>query len=195
MKKSALVVIDVQNDFCPGGALPVKEGGMVVPALNRYIERFKAAGLSVYATRDWHPEKTIHFSEYGGKWPAHCVHWTAGAQFHPGLELPEDAVIITKGEGPDDNGYSAFEGNDAGGRPFSDALNDGRINHLYVGGLATDYCVRHTVLDALKQGIGVTVLLDAVKGVDVKQGDSRRAIDEMIENGADTITFEELDLP
>lgn len=194
MKKSALVIVDVQNDFCPGGALAIKNGDAVVPALNRYIERFKAVGLIVYATRDWHPEKTVHFREYGGRWPAHCVKWTVGAQFHPGLRLPEDVVIITKGDSPEENCYSAFNGKDAGGRPFSDALSDSRINHLYVGGLATDYCVRQTVLDALKQGFGVTVLLDAVKGVDVNTGDSRRAIDEMIEKGADTITFEEFEL-
>lgn len=195
MKKSALVVVDVQNDFCPGGALAVKDGDAVVPALNRYMERFKAAGLIVYAARDWHPEKTIHFEEYGGRWPAHCVKWTEGAKFHPGLSLPEGVVVITKGDGPDEDSYSAFDGKDPEGRTFSEALNDGRINHLYVGGLATDFCVRQTVLDALKEGIGVTVLLDAVRGVDVNPGDSRRAIDEMIEKGADTTTFEEFELP
>lgn len=194
MKKSALVVIDVQNDFCPGGALMIKNGDAVVPALNRYIERFKAAGLPVYATRDWHPEKTIHFKEYGGRWPAHCVKWTIGAQFHPGLMLPEGAIIITKGDGPEEDSYSAFDGKDPEGRQFSEALNDGRIDHLYVGGLATDYCVRQTVLDALKEGFGVTVLLDAVRGVDVNPGDSRQAIDEMIEKGADTTTLEEIEL-
>ncbi len=194
MKKSALVIVDVQNDFCPGGALAIKNGDAVVPALNMYIERFKAAGLMVYATRDWHPEKTIHFKDYGGKWPAHCVKWTVGARFHPGLRLPEDAVVITKGDGPDEDAYSAFDGMDHEGRTFSEALSGNGINYLYVGGLATDYCVRQTVLDALKQGFGATVLLDAVRGVELNPGDSRRAIDEMIEKGADTTTLEELEL-
>lgn len=194
MKKSALVIVDVQNDFCPGGALMIKNGDAVVPALNRYIERFKAEGLLIYATRDWHPDRTIHFKEYGGRWPAHCVKWTAGAQFHPGLMLPEGAVVITKGDGPDEDSYSAFDGKDHGGRRFSEALRGNGINHLYVGGLATDYCVRRTVLDALKEGFGVTLLLDAVRGVDLNPGDSRKAIDEMIEKGADTTTLEELEL-
>lgn len=194
MKKSALVIVDVQNDFCPGGALAIKNGDAVVPALNGYIGRFKAAGLPVYATRDWHPEKTIHFREYGGRWPAHCVKWTGGAQFHPGLKLPDGVVIITKGDGPDEDSYSAFDGKDHGGRTFAEALNGNGINHLYVGGLATDYCVRQTVLDALKEGLGVTVLLDAVRGVDASPGDSRQAVDEMIEKGADTTTLEELAL-
>lgn len=194
MKRSGLVAIDVQNDFCPEGKLPVNEGDEVVPVLNRYIELFKAAGFPVFATRDWHPKETIHFKQFGGLWPPHCVQGTFGAEFHPDLKLPKDAVVISAGDTYSDEGYSGFEGHDEHGRPFAEALKEAGVEHLYVGGLATDYCVRQTVLDALKRGFRVTVLLDAVRGIDLKEGDSARAIDEMIENGATTSTIDELEL-
>ncbi|MBI5809593.1 MAG: nicotinamidase [Deltaproteobacteria bacterium] len=188
--KRALVIVDVQNDFCPGGALPVKDGDMVVLALNRYIELFKAAGAHIYATRDWHPRKTIHFKEYGGKWPPHCVQGTGGAEFHPDLKLPRDAVIITKGACHDEDSYSGFQGKDREGWGLGEALRAAGIGHIYVGGLATDYCVRATVFDGIKEGFKVTLLLDAVKGVDVKEDDSKMAIAAMRAKGAETATFE-----
>lgn len=182
--KSALVIVDVQNDFCPGGSLPVKEGDRVVPALNGYIELFKSAGMPIYASRDWHPDKTVHFKAFGGKWPPHCIQGTVGAQFHPGLKVPRDITIMTKGESPDEDSYSAFQAHDDKGRLFAQSLKAAGITQLFVGGLATDYCVRATVLDALKAGFDVVLLLDAIKGVDVKQGDSKKAMDEMMEKGA-----------
>ncbi|MBI5587833.1 MAG: bifunctional nicotinamidase/pyrazinamidase [Deltaproteobacteria bacterium] len=189
-RKNALLIVDMQNDFCPGGALPVADGDLVVPALNRYMEIFKAEGVPIYASRDWHPAKTAHFKEFGGQWPAHCVRKTFGAEFHPDLELPKNAVIITKGDDPDSDGYSAFDGHDDSGRVFDERLRDDRVTHLYVGGLATDYCVKETVLDAVRKGFEVTVLMDAVKGVDVREGDSERAVQEMAESGAEEVTLD-----
>lgn len=194
MSRSALVIVDVQNDFCPGGALPVRDGDEVVPVLNRYIDLFSASGLPIYATRDWHPTKTVHFAEFGGKWPPHCLRGTDGASFHPALGLPDGAVVVSKGEGPDEDSYSGFEGKDPGGRPLADALRDEGVGHIYVGGLATDYCVRQTVLDGMREGFAVTLLLDAIRGVDVNEGDSEKAIEEMIAAGARTAIIDEVEL-
>ena len=192
--KSALIVVDVQRDFCPGGALAVPEGDLVVPVLNGYMERFASAGLPVYATRDLHPERTVHFKEYGGLWPAHCVVDTPGAEFHPDLRLPAGAVIITKGTDPEQDSYSGFDGTDRQGRGLAESLRARGVGSIYVGGLATDYCVRATVLDGLKEGFRVTLLVDAVRGVDVSEGDSDRAVREMEEAGAGTVTIEDLAL-
>jgi nicotinamidase/pyrazinamidase len=182
--RSALLVIDVQNDFCPGGALAVPDGDRVVPALNRHIAAAVDTGEPVYASRDWHPPVTRHFKPYGGEWPEHCVQGSAGATFHPALRLPESALVITKGEDPDRPGYSAFEGLTADGRTLLDDLRARGIDHLAVGGLATDYCVKQSVLDALRHGFSVTVLGDAIAGVDVRPGDSARALAEMRDAGA-----------
>ena len=149
---AALVLVDVQNDFCPGGALPVPDGDRVIPVLNRVIERFGTEGRPVYATRDWHPYDTTHFQAYGGPWPRHCVAGTAGAELHPGLRVPPDATIISKGQARDDAGYSAFEGTTADGRDLASDLRRREISRIYVGGLATDYCVPATVLDARRAG-------------------------------------------
>lgn len=194
MSKSALVVIDVQIDFLPGGALPVPTGDEVVPVLREYIRRFKAAGLPIIATRDWHPKKTKHFKEYGGQWPPHCVQGTKGAEFAPGLELPDDVVVTSAGVDPETEGYTSFEGHDEQGRPFEQALRDRDIDHLYVGGLATDYCVRWTVLDALARGFEVTLLVDAIRGIDLKRGDAKRAIAEMVTAGAQTATLKTVNI-
>lgn len=183
--KDVLVVVDVQNDFCPGGALAVAGGGQVVPVLNRYIEKFKAAHLPVVATRDWHPEKTSHFDTGGGVWPPHCVRGTRGADFHPDLALPVDAVVVSKGMGDNEDSYSGFQGVDSRGVKLADLLRRRGAGRLFVGGLATDYCVKHTVLDGLKEGFKVVLLEDAIRGVDIQPGDSERAIGEMIRAGAE----------
>ena len=187
MEKAALIVVDVQNDFCPGGALAVAEGDRVVPPLNRYIERFADAGLPIFATRDWHPEKTIHFKAYGGLWPAHCIQGTKGAEFRADLALPEDAVIVSAGTASDEEGYSGFDGVDSSGVGLMELLLRPNVTRIYVGGLATDYCVKQTVLDGLKRGFSVTLLEDAVRGVELTPGDSQRAIQEMLQAGADAI--------
>lgn len=190
--QSALLLVDVQNDFCPGGALAVPGGDRVVVALNRYIKAAIAEGAPIYASRDWHPPITTHFAVHGGEWPIHCVRGTKGAEFHPTLELPRQATVITKGDSADTPGYSAFEGHTADATPLLTDLKKRHIDHLYVGGLATDYCVKHSVLDALKKGLQVTVLEDAIAGVDVKPGDSAAAIAEMRKAGARVETPEGL---
>jgi len=164
----------------------------VVPPLNRAIEWTEAGGGAVYASRDWHVADASHFKAYGGIWPVHCVQQTAGAQFHPALRLPSDATVVTKGDSPDSDGYSAFEGHTQTGASLVHDLREKDIHHVYVGGLATDYCVRHSVLDALKTGLEVTVLTDAIAGVDVNPGDSARAIEEMRAAGAKFATTEEV---
>jgi nicotinamidase/pyrazinamidase len=185
--KDALVVIDVQNDFCPGGALAVADGDQVVPALNRYIERFEKSALPIFATRDWHPEKTRHFKAYGGLWPPHCIQGTKGAEFRSDLRLPRGAVVVSAGMAPDEEGYSGFDGRDERGRALADLLRLGGVERIFVGGLATDYCVKHTVLDGLKQGFKVVLLEDASRGVNLKPGDAERAVAEMLRAGAEKI--------
>ncbi len=183
-KRSALLIVDVQKDFCPGGALAAPDGDRVVPPLNRHIDEAVAHGWPVYASRDWHPPVTRHFRQYGGEWPVHCVERTEGAAFHPGLRLPASAIIVSKGQRADKPGYSAFEGSTPDGRALVDDLRERRIDHLYVGGIATDYCVKHSVLDARRAGLDVTVLTDAIAGVDVTPGDSARALEQMRAAGA-----------
>jgi nicotinamidase/pyrazinamidase len=184
--KIALLVVDVQNDFCPGGALAVPEGDAVLAPLNARIAEMRAAGAPVYASRDWHPPTTAHFAPLG-PWPPHCVANTAGAAFHRALQLPPDTVVITKGNASGSDGYSAFEGRTAAGTMLADDLRARGVSHLVVGGLATDYCVRASVLDARRLGFDVTVLHDAIRGVDVHPGDSERALEEMRAAGAEVI--------
>jgi len=186
-KNAALVVVDVQNDFCPGGALAVADGDQVVPALNRYIERFAVAGLPIFATRDWHPKTTTHFKIYGGQWPVHCVQGTFGAEFHVALKLAGGAVILSKGMAANADSYSGFDGIDSSGVGLAEWLRRSNATRIFVGGLATDYCVKQTVLDGLKQGFAVTLLEDCVRGVDLAPGDSQRAVREMLGAGAAAI--------
>jgi nicotinamidase/pyrazinamidase len=185
--KDALIIVDVQNDFCPGGALAVKGGDEVVPVLNRAIDKFSAAGLPIFATRDWHPEKTSHFKAYGGLWPVHCVQGTGGADFHPGLHLNKDVVVVSAGMLPTEEGYSGFQATDASGSGLAELLRRKGVERLFVGGLATDYCVKHTVLDGLKEGFKVTLLVDAVRAVNLSPDDGDRAINEMTKAGATTV--------
>ena len=180
---SALLVVDMQNDFVPGGALGVPGGARVVSVMNRYIDQAVKSGMTVYASRDWHPAVTSHFKPYGGPWPVHCVQNTPGAQFHPDLKLPPDAVIVTKGTDPEKPGYSAFDGEVVPGKSFLADLRDRGIEHLYIGGLATDYCVRQSALSALTDKLKVTVLDDAIAGVSAE--DSTNALAEMQQQGAD----------
>jgi nicotinamidase/pyrazinamidase len=180
----ALLIVDVQNDFCPGGALPVRDGDQVVPVLRRAAQRFTAFGWPVYASRDWHPADSAHFAGQGGTWPVHCVQGSEGARLREDLELPSSAMIVTKGRARHDDGYSAIVGEVSGRGSLLEDLQARRVTHLYVGGLATDYCVKHTVLDALDQGFAVTVLTDAIRPVDVQPGEGERALEEMMAAGA-----------
>jgi nicotinamidase/pyrazinamidase len=192
--KDALLIVDVQNDFCPGGALAVAEGHAVVPLLNQYMERAAAAGVPIFASRDWHPAQTAHFREHGGQWPPHCVQGTPGAEFHPDLRLPEGTVVVSKGMNPVDEGYSLFEGKLKDGRDALTALRELGVTRVHVGGLATDYCVRATTLDALAARFDVFLLEDAIRAVEVQPGDEERAIKEMREAGAVSETLEDFHL-
>jgi epoxyqueuosine reductase len=182
--RDALLVVDVQNDFCPGGALGVRGGDEIVPLLNACVARFRAARAPVYLTRDWHPAVTRHFAQYGGTWPPHCVQGTPGAEFHPGFAVSPDATVVSKGLRPDEDAYSAFQAQDAAGHPLPDLLRARGVRRIYVGGLATDYCVRATTLDALAAGFEVVVLEDAIRAVDLRPGDGARAVQEMRRAGA-----------
>ena len=174
--KDALIVVDVQNDFCPGGALGVKNGDEIVPVLNRYIDKFKDAGLPVIVTRDWHPIRTTHFKEYGGVWPAHCIQGTQGAELHADLHLPHDVILVSKGMGADEDSYSAFHGKDDSGTPLLVLLQGLGVERIFVGGLATDYCVKYTALEGMKAGFTVAVLGDAIRGVNLQPDDSDKAL-------------------
>jgi nicotinamidase/pyrazinamidase len=177
--KRALIVVDVQNDFCPGGALAVAQGDQVVAPLNRLIEEFLERGEPVFKSRDWHPLKTKHFAAYGGTWPVHCVQNTTGAEFHPELIDDMHIRVISKGLGDEDS-YSAFDGTD-----LALQLRRLGVEEVWVGGLATDYCVKNTVLDALKEGFRVKALKDAMRAVEIKPGDGERAVAEMQNAGAE----------
>ena len=185
--KSALVIVDVQRGFCPGGSLPVPRGDEVVPVLNAYIELAKKAGATIVASRDWHPPDHISFRSRGGPWPQHCVRGTPDAEFHPGLRLPPETIVVSKAQDPDAEAYSAFEGTQLEAK-----LKERAVERLFVGGLATDYCVKNTVLDALRLGFEVYLLTDAIRAVDVQPGDGERAIQEMLAAGAKPIKLQDL---
>ena len=182
--RDALIVVDVQNDFCPGGTLAVESGDTVVPVLNRYIERFLNLGLPIFATRDWHPAKTSHFKAYGGIWPVHCVQGTHGAEFHPDLKVTQEITIVSAGMSSDEDGYSGFQGRDNAGTALVTLLRDCGVDRIFVGGLATDYCVKHTVLDGIQHGFQVVLIGDAVRGVNLNPDDAERAVQEMSAAGA-----------
>ena len=174
----------MQIDFCPGGSLAVPGGDAIIPVINRYIEIFRSRGIPVFATRDWHPPVTRHFREFGGLWPPHCVQGSVGARFHPALKLPDDVIVVSKGMDPGSDDYSSFRATLETGSSLQEYLGKAGVTKLYICGLATDYCVRETSLDALKAGLSVIVLKDAVKGVDLKAGDSARALKEITRGGA-----------
>ncbi|MBW7859946.1 MAG: nicotinamidase [Rhodocyclaceae bacterium] len=175
----ALVLVDVQNDFLPGGALAVPDGDAVVPRLSRLAGRFATLGLPVFATRDWHPPDHCSFREQGGPWPPHCIAHTEGAAFAAQLALPAATRIVSKATRAAADAYSGFEGTD-----LDEHLRAAGAARLFVGGLATDYCVLNTVRDALRLGYRVIVLTDAIRAVDVTPGDGERAIAEMVRLGA-----------
>ena len=175
----ALLIVDVQNDFCPGGALEVPEGDRVVPVLNQWIGAARDVGIPIYASRDWHPANHISFAQRGGPWPPHCIQNTQGAAFHPDLQLPEGAAIISKGTDPDRDQYSAFD--DTG---LVKQMRDDGVRRIWVGGLAQDVCVHASVLDGAKAGFDIHLVDPATRPVDVNPGDGERAIEEMRQAGA-----------
>ena len=180
-----LLMVDPQNDFCPGGSLGVAEGDAVMPVLSAWGDAAERAGIPIFVSRDWHPATTTHFKEHGGVWPPHCVMNSRGAEFHPDLKLPASARIVSKGMGETEDAYSAFQARDEAGRPLKNLLDDNGIRHLYVGGLATDYCVKSTVLDALQQGFQVTLIPDAIRAVNLNETDGQIAMADMQAAGVD----------
>ena len=178
-RDDALIVVDVQNDFLPGGALAVNEGDAVVPVINECIRHFTAKELPIFATGDWHPADHCSFVENGGQWPKHCVADSPGAQFAENLELPDDVSIVHKGTDIDKEAYAGFQGTD-----LAEQLHAHGVKRVFVGGLATDYCVLNTVNDALANGFDVVLLAHAIRAVDLDPGDGNRAILSMRERGA-----------
>jgi nicotinamidase/pyrazinamidase len=190
--KSALLVVDVQNDFLPGGALAVSKGDRIVPVINRYIGLFQDAGRPILASRDWHPPETTHFKPQGGPWPPHCIAETEGAAFHPDLRLPQGTLIVSKGMGAREDAYSAFQARDPQGRLLVEVLRDLGIERIYICGLTLDYCVRYSALDAAAEGFGFTVLLDATRAVNVNVHDAELALIELVRAGAELAIYETL---
>lgn len=187
-RNDALIIVDVQKCFCSGGTIPVPEGDKIVPIVNEYIKKFEDVGAKIFATRDWHPSNHSSFKEYGGEWPPHCVQETEGAEFHPDLKLPQDTSVISVGVDPFLEGYSGFENSD-----LEHKLKQEGINRVFVCGLATDYCVKHTTLDALDKGFEAVLLMDATKGVDKVPGDVNKAVKEMTKKGAKKATLNDLE--
>lgn len=185
--KQALIVVDVQNDFCPGGALAVENGDEVVEPLNELIDEFLERGDPVYKSRDWHPPTTKHFEKYGGTWPVHCVQNTKGAEFHPALRDDPRIHVVSKGLGNTDC-YSAFDETD-----LAEQLHEQGVAEVLVGGLATDYCVKSTVIAAIDNGFKVKALKNAMRGVERKPGDSDRAIEAMRAAGAEIVATDSTD--
>lgn len=177
--RDGLIVVDLQRDFLPGGALGVPHGDEVLAPLNAAIGAFERAGRPVFASRDWHTPDHCSFKARGGPWPPHCVAGTPGARFAEGLKLPGSTIIVSKAESADADSYSAF-----GGTDLAQQLERRGVKRVFVGGLATDYCVLNTVLDALAAGLEVVVLGDAVRAVEVSAGDGERALAKMERAGA-----------
>lgn len=175
----ALLVVDVQNDFLPGGNLAVPRGDEVIPALNRCLAIFSRLKLPLFASRDWHPADHCSFRRQGGPWPPHCIAGTKGAAFAPGLELPSGTTIISKANTRERDAYSAFGETDLDRR-----LKDAGVRRLFAGGLATDYCVLNSVKDALGLGYALILLTDAVRAAEIAPGDGERALAEMRKLGA-----------
>ena len=175
----ALLIIDPQNDFLPKGGLPIPSGDKIIPVLNQLFKLFEQTSLPVFVTRDWHPHNHCSFTTEGGKWPPHCIAGTYGAAFPNTLNLPANAQIISKARTPDRDAYSGFDGTD-----LKDKLNQLSINRLFIGGLATDYCVLDTVLDARRFGFDVILIDAATKGVEANPGDVSRAVVSMQQHGA-----------
>lgn len=183
----ALIVVDVQRDFLPGGALGVPQGDQVVPVLNRYIALFGQAGLPVVFTRDWHPADHCSFRAQGGPWPPHCVAASEGAAFASGLDVPAAATVISKATTAEVDAYSGFQNTG-----LADWLRRHGCRRLFIGGLATDYCVLATVRDALAEGFAAVLLRDAARPVEVQPGDGARAEREMASAGAALATLDDV---
>lgn len=177
----AFLIVDLQNDFCEGGALGVPGTDEVIPVINKVSDKFDL----VVASKDWHPEKTVHFE----KWPVHCVAGSKGAEFHPKLNTEKIQEIFLKGTGNRDDGYSAFEATNI---DLARYLKNKGVDIIYVAGMTTDYCVKNTVIDGNKHGFNMVVIEDGIKAVNVNPGDGEKAIKEMKNSGAKFISSDQL---
>src|SRR6266508_3889486 len=179
----ALLLVDPQNDFCPGGSLPVPDGDAVMPVLNRWADAARAAGVPIFVSRDWHPARKTHFKEFGGVWPPHCVIGTHGAAFHPELRVPPKATVVSKGMGEAEDAYSAFQARDDSGTLLAGLLHQRSVRRLYVMGLATDYCVKASAISGIEAGLQVTVVPDGMRAVNLQPNDGDAAVAEMRKAG------------
>lgn len=180
----ALILVDVQKDFLPDGALGVPNGDKILPVLNKATELFHQAHCPIYASRDWHPANHCSFVEQNGPWPSHCVQETAGAEFAEVLHLPKETIVISKADTPSKDAYSAFQET-----ALTDMLSRAGIKRIIVAGLATDYCVKATVLDARKAGFDVLVIEDGIAAVNINPQDGAQAIKDMQNAGAQFISL------
>jgi len=187
LKPDALVIVDLQRDFLPGGSLAVSGGDAIIAPINRLIRRFAEEQLPIYATRDWHPRDHCSFREQGGPWPPHCVAGTAGADMPAELVLPESATVVSKATTSQLDAYSGFQGTN-----LAEALRESGSRRLFIAGLATDYCVSATAQDALKEGFEVVILRDAVRAVDQTPGDGERALAALAARGAQIMSSEDV---
>jgi len=185
---TAFILVDIQNDFCPGGALAVPGGDTIIPVVNRLSPLFR----SIIATMDWHPADHCSFKDQGGRWPPHCIQNTRGASLHPAVDVSRISRYVRKATSRDRDEYSEFGGVDEQNRSLDEILKEAGIATLYVAGLATDYCVRATVLDGLRLGYVVYAITDAMRPVEVNAGDGDRTLREMTEAGARLITSVEI---
>ncbi len=174
----ALIVVDLQIDFCPGGALGISEGDSIIPVINDLIDIFHANSLPVIFSRDFHPVDHMSFTDEGGIWPKHCVKGTEGSDFHPLLKIPSDSRIVNKATEKDREAYSAFDGTE-----LLQILRNQKVTCIIICGLATDYCVKSTALDGVEEGFRVIVVKDAVRGVEVTEGDIYMAFEKMMNAG------------
>ncbi|MGD9976656.1 MAG: bifunctional nicotinamidase/pyrazinamidase [Bacteroidales bacterium] len=183
----ALIVVDVQNDFCSDGALAVNDGELIIDTVNELVRRFELEDMPIIFTRDWHPANHISFRDYGGIWPVHCVAGTKGAEIHQNIYFPSVSILVSKASLPESEAYSGFQGTG-----LASTLHDLGVEHLVVAGLATDYCVKNTVIDALTLGFSVDVVLEGVRAVNVNPNDGQVALDEMQTRGARMLHFSDL---
>ncbi len=186
-KQDALLLVDIQNDFFPGGSLGIHDAGAIIPVVNAMIDKAVENEAVIYASRDWHPEEHISFVEQGGRWPRHCVRNTSGAAFHPEVILPMHTMIISKGTHPAFDQYSAFDRTE-----LVESLNKLGIRRVWVGGLAQDICVKETMVDGVENGFSMILVRQATRPAEVNPGDGRSAINEMKDCGVRIVSAEEL---
>ncbi|MDK6028130.1 nicotinamidase [Ignisphaera sp. 4213-co] len=183
----ALIIVDMQNDFMPGGTLPVPNALTIISAINKYIELFEKSNALIVATRDWHPPNHISFNTRGGPWPPHCIQNTWGAEFHKDLKLPRNTIVISKAFKEDKEAYSGFEDTE-----LDNTLKSRNIKRLFIAGVATEYCVKATAEDGVKLGYQVFLLEDAIKGIDSPPGSEEKAIEDLMNKGVVAIKINDV---